>query len=810
MSALSLDNVALREATWTETGSNGGEFVIDSDGTVTFVPNSDFDTLTAGQTATSTVTYTVSDGNGGTDTATVTVTVTGVAGQAPEISLDGDTFDSDASVGWTHNGTGVSATINDNAVWASATDETAGPGVSTYVSGSHTRVAGVESTTFAESVAAGDYVSFSVTTDAGLASNAYIDGIQMHQPSAFSGGFPYNMTVQISTDPGFADPITLINDQSILSGINTATHGAATDISLDPSTTYYVRAFFYDYQGTDADLMFDDFSLNVRVDSASHTDTFTEGDPPVSLSEADADAFTGGENDIESLSIVVGGEADGAAEQVTLGGSTFDLSSDGAATVTVGGTTIDITYTAATNTFDIVEQGGGVIAEADVESLIRGATYENTSQDPTAGARTFAFTVTDTQGQSSGASTATITVVPVNDGPTAAADTGASLENGTGAGDVLANDSDPEAADTLTVTAVNGAGGSVAAATAGSAGGLFTVNGDGTYSFDPNGAFESLAAGETATTTVTYTVSDGNGLTDTATLTMTVTGQNDGPSATGDTGASLEGGTGAGDVLANDTDPDATDTLSVTAVNGAGGSVATATAGSAGGLFTVDGDGTYSFDPNGDFESLAAGETATTTVTYTVSDGNGGTDTATLTVTVTGQNDGPSVVGDTGASLEGGTGAGDVLANDTDPDATDTLSVTAVNGAGGSVASATAGSAGGLFTVNGDGTYSFDPNGDFESLAAGETATTTVTYTVSDGNGGTGTATLTMTVTGQNDGPSAASSPGRSAPRNREISRFIVRRSTSIAWVTAKPRSVRAAAVDRASLPAFASVGISW
>ena len=36
--------------------------------------------------------------------------------------------------------------------------------------------------------------------------------------------------------------------------------------------------------------------------------------------------------------------------------------------------------------------------------------------------------------------------------------------------------------------------------------GLVTDNGDGTFTYDPNGAFESLAVGETATDTFTYTI----------------------------------------------------------------------------------------------------------------------------------------------------------------------------------------------------------------------------------------------------------------------------------------------------------------
>src|SRR5690606_33121528 len=64
-------------------------------------------------------------------------------------------------------------------------------------------------------------------------------------------------------------------------------------------------------------------------------------------------------------------------------------------------------------------------------------------------------------------------------------------------------------------------------------------------------------------------------------------------------------------------------------------------AGSAGGVFSIDAAGVVTFDPNGEFEDLAVGETATTTLTYEISDGQGGFDTATITITVNGANDMP-------------------------------------------------------------------------------------------------------------------------------------------------------------------------
>ena len=60
-------------------------------------------------------------------------------------------------------------------------------------------------------------------------------------------------------------------------------------------------------------------------------------------------------------------------------------------------------------------------------------------------------------------------------------------------------------------------------------GGMLTLNADGCYTFEPGTAYNGLDAGETATETITYTVTDGNGGTATATLVITITGANDAP-----------------------------------------------------------------------------------------------------------------------------------------------------------------------------------------------------------------------------------------------------------------------------------------
>ena len=94
-------------------------------------------------------------------------------------------------------------------------------------------------------------------------------------------------------------------------------------------------------------------------------------------------------------------------------------------------------------------------------------------------------------------------------------------------GDVLANDSDADS-DPLTVTEVNGEAADVGSQVTLPSGALLTLNGDGTFDYDPNGAFESLGSGDTDTDSFTYTLSDGTD-TDTATVTVTIDGADDVP-----------------------------------------------------------------------------------------------------------------------------------------------------------------------------------------------------------------------------------------------------------------------------------------
>jgi VCBS repeat-containing protein len=183
----------------------------------------------------------------------------------------------------------------------------------------------------------------------------------------------------------------------------------------------------------------------------------------------------------------------------------------------------------------------------------------------------------------------------------------------------------------LVLVAVNGLSSNIGVAIDGSNGGVFTVNRDGSWTFSPDGDFELLGVSETAETSITYSAS--NGMTEaTAELTVTVTHENTAPIAVDDEATTDSETTANGNVLTNDSDPE-NNSLTVSRVAGSSENVGVAVQGSNGGLFTINSNGDWTFDPNGDFASLSGTDSADTAVTYHASDGTL-EDEATLTITV--------------------------------------------------------------------------------------------------------------------------------------------------------------------------------
>ncbi|VCT91205.1 hypothetical protein MHAS_02919 [Mycolicibacterium hassiacum DSM 44199] len=327
-----------------------------------------------------------------------------------------------------------------------------------------------------------------------------------------------------------------------------------------------------------------------------------------------------------------------------------------------------------------------------------------------------------------------------NTTPTAVADVVTTSENTPIAIDVLGNDIDDDPLRVVGVTQPTGDNP-----------GTVTLNPDGAITYTPHPSTASLGAGEQVVETFTYTVTDadwhlhglrallyGNRHTDTGTVTVTVTGINDAPTANDDLAEVGEDGSVAIDVLGNDTDPDANDTLTVQSF----------TQPTNGGSVTLNPDGTFTYTPGANAGPLGVGESLTDTFTYTVTDSHGAAATGTVAVTVTGINDAPTANDDLAEVGEDGSVAIDVLGNDTDPDAADTLTVQ----------SFTQPTNGGSVTLDPDGNLAYTPGPNAQALNVGETLTDTFTYTVSDGNGGTDTATVTVTVNGANDLPTIPAS----------------------------------------------------
>ncbi len=331
-------------------------------------------------------------------------------------------------------------------------------------------------------------------------------------------------------------------------------------------------------------LQFDDFTLNLRANNG-----------PLAALRSD---------DLETS------EDDGFSFQVDV----YDMDGDSVSVATAsvtGGGNVTVSQGAASQVSAMGTSSGLEV------SFDPGSAYASLAEGESA-TETVTLVLSDGRG---GTTTVTydITIEGENDGPIAVAVSESIAEDGPETS-IFANFTDVDASDSHTFSVdTTGTQGTV------------TDNGDGTFGYDPAAAFESLAAGETATDSFTYTVDDGNGGTATETVTITINGSNDGPVAAAVVDSASEDGPGI-TIAANFTDVDASDshTFSVD-TTGTLGSV------------TDNGDGTFGYDPAGAFESLAAGETATDSFTYTVDDGNGGTATETVTITINGSNDGPIV-----------------------------------------------------------------------------------------------------------------------------------------------------------------------
>ncbi|WP_345326923.1 VCBS domain-containing protein, partial [Novipirellula rosea] len=335
-----------------------------------------------------------------------------------------------------------------------------------------------------------------------------------------------------------------------------------------------------------------------------------------------------------------------------------------------------------------------------------------------------------------------------------------------------------------------------------------TGTNDGSIAWDfsvDNSLVQYLADGETITATYTITVTDDSGTGNngmTQDVTVTITGTNDQPTVTvvDVTGAVTEDATtpnltDSGSVTfaeVDDTDLlNSSVALSDTTTTGPTipSGLATALASSVSLTQTGTNDGSIAWDfsvDNSLVQYLADGETITATYTITVTDdsgtGNNGM-TQDVTVTITGTND-ASVAGvDTATATEAGgisnstsgvDPTGNVLANDTDVDTSDSKSVSGVvagnaANAAGSVGANVAGLYGSV-TIQSDGNYVYNVDNGNSSVEALRTSADTLedvfTYTMVDSKGASSTQQITITIQGVNDAPNDLTSTGMTSDEN--------------------------------------------
>lgn len=180
---------------------------------------------------------------------------------------------------------------------------------------------------------------------------------------------------------------------------------------------------------------------------------------------------------------------------------------------------------------------------------------------------------------------AMVTIAGRNDPPVAVADTAIANEDGAAVSiDVLANDRDIDSdggSGNLRVVAARAASGAAVS---------FDAQAGAGVRYAITGQFEYLAQGETATDTITYTIEDRHGARASSTVAVIVNGANDAPVAQNDQGSTDEDATVTLPVLRNDVDPDRSDHLQITAVDGApiaAGGRATLASGAAGSILAA-------------------------------------------------------------------------------------------------------------------------------------------------------------------------------------------------------------------------------
>ena len=257
---------------------------------------------------------------------------------------------------------------------------------------------------------------------------------------------------------------------------------------------------------------------------------------------------------VRSTSVGAAGSSRGASSKLLEKGmSVLDAANDSDSvfenqTQTGNVLTNDRTGLPQSDVLSVTGWTGGTLGQAVTLANTEGATLtvnadgsyslDASASDALSKGESFTFTFTCNTRKDHGgtdwstdSATLTVTVKGVNDGPEAEDDdAGVIDEDANAQGNVLDNDSDIDRHDTLEVTGALDKSGNYSLGTIDLASGAkVIISADGSYTYDPNHAFDGLYSDEHADDSFDYQISDGNGGYDTATVTVRINGKGQRP-----------------------------------------------------------------------------------------------------------------------------------------------------------------------------------------------------------------------------------------------------------------------------------------
>ncbi len=522
------------------TTAGGGVLTLNADGSYSFVPGTAYNGLDAGETATETITYTIDDGNGGTATATLVITVAG-ANDTPVVIDPSNPGTPDNPLPATDPLNIIPDVAATDGATPAAVDVAQLPGRSRWRAPEPSRPTGlppgmvidpatgiISGTLPADASQAGPYTVTVTATDpdgasvqttvtytvSNLPPLAVDDTASVGEDSAnVSGNVITGAGADADTAPD-ADPLTVaaavqgVSPVTIGTPFTTAGGGILT-LNADGSYSFVPGTA---YNGLDAG------------ETATETITYTIDDGNGGTATATLVITVAGANDTP---VVIDPSNPGTPDNPVPAADPLNIIPDVAATDGATPAAVDV---------------GSFLADPDGEPLTFTATGLPPGMviDPATGiisgtlpadaSQAGPYTVTVTATDPDGASVQTTVTYTVSNLPPLAVDDTASVgeDSANVSGNVITGagadaDTAPDA-DPLTVAAAVQGASPVTIGTpfTTAGGGVLTLNADGSYSFVPGTAYNGLDAGETATETITYIISDGNGGTATATLVITV------------------------------------------------------------------------------------------------------------------------------------------------------------------------------------------------------------------------------------------------------------------------------------------------